>query len=453
MLAAGLGAELLAELLRVPPMLLLLGAGALLGPSVAGAIDIPLDSMGAQLILTLGVSFILFHGGLQLSLTILSKVAIGLLMLVIPGVVLTALLTGGVAAAVFGVPLTTGLLIGAALSPTDPAILIPLFERMRLRAKVSQTIIAESALNDPTGAVLALAFAGVVLSGSASLTTPMTDFLVDLALSTALGIVFGIVLSAVVSSRRTGIWRESAAIVVIAVVAGSFFSIDSAGGSGYLGAFLAGPHPREHAAPGTRHAQPSRGRDARVRLDGVALDGDARLHHARGEPALARDGRPFLAGSRSPRDAHLRRTAARRPRVPARRPARLVDAGGARLPRLDPRDGGCSGRACWDHCQHARARLRTGRHVGRARDHRHARPSVDDEALARPQAGAARRRRDSRLRRRRSPLLRASAQPPAHDHSRQARDRDRRRRSRPGPHGRSRDLGNEQPRRQVRRRT
>src|SRR6188472_4128774 len=231
MLAAGLGAELVAELLRVPPMLLLLAAGALLGPSAAGAIDVPLDSMGAELILTLGVSFILFHGGLQLSLKILSRTAVGLLLLVIPGVVLTALMTGGVAAAVFGVPLTTGLLIGAALSPTDPAILIPLFERMRLRAKVAQTIIAESALNDPTGAVL---------SGSASLTAPMTDFLVDLALSTALGVVFGIVLSAVVSSRRTGIWRESAAIVVIAVVAGSFFSIDSAGGSGYLGAFLAG---------------------------------------------------------------------------------------------------------------------------------------------------------------------------------------------------------------------
>ena len=243
--------------------------------------------MGAQLILTLGVSFILFHGGLQLSLTILSKVAIGLLMLVIPGVVLTALLTGGVAAAVFGVPLTTGLLIGAALSPTDPAILIPLFERMRLRAKVSQTIIAESALNDPTGAVLALAFAGVVLSGSASLTTPMTDFLVDLALSTALGIVFGIVLSAVVSSRRTGIWRESAAIVVIAVVAGSFFSIDSAGGSGYLGAFLAGLILGNMPLLGLGMHTPSRGRDARIRLDGVALDGDARLHHARGEPAVA----------------------------------------------------------------------------------------------------------------------------------------------------------------------
>src|SRR6185436_7707364 len=121
---------------------------------------------------------------------------------------------------------------GAALSPTDPAILIPLFERVRLRPKISQTIIAESALNDPTGAVLALAFAGVVLSGRASMTEPLQNFVVDLAISTALGIIFGIVLSAVVSSRRAGIWRESAAIVVIAVVAGSFFSIDSAGGSG-----------------------------------------------------------------------------------------------------------------------------------------------------------------------------------------------------------------------------
>jgi cell volume regulation protein A len=105
---------------------------------------------------------------------------------------------------------------------------------------VSQTIIAESALNDPTGAVLALAFAGVVLSGHASLTAPMVDFVKDLAISTAMGVVFGIVLSAAVSSRRAGIWRESCAIAVLAVVAGSFFSIDSAGGSGYLGAFLAG---------------------------------------------------------------------------------------------------------------------------------------------------------------------------------------------------------------------
>ena len=98
---------------------------------------------------------------------------------------LTALIAGSVAALAFGLPLTSGLLIGAVLAPTDPAILIPLFERLGLRPKVSQTIIAESALNDPTGAVLALAVAGVVISGSASLTQPLQDFVVNLVISTA----------------------------------------------------------------------------------------------------------------------------------------------------------------------------------------------------------------------------------------------------------------------------
>ena len=240
MLGAGLVCQLCADFLRAPRMLLLLLAGALLGPSVSGSVDVPLDSVGAELLLTLGVSFILFHGGLQLSTRVLSRVAVGLTLLAVPGVVVTALVAGSVAALVFGLPLTSGLLIGAALAPTDPAILIPLFERVRLRPKVSQTIIAESALNDPTGAVLALAIASVVVSGDSSLTTPLQKFVVDLAISTALGIVFGIVLSAVVSSRRSGIWRESSAIAVMAVISAGYFSIDSAGGSGYLGAFLAG---------------------------------------------------------------------------------------------------------------------------------------------------------------------------------------------------------------------
>ena len=55
-----------------------------------------------------------------------------------------------------------------------------------------------------------------------------------------IGIVAGVVLAAAISSHRMGIWRESAAIAVLTVVTISFFSLDTAGGSGYLGAFLAG---------------------------------------------------------------------------------------------------------------------------------------------------------------------------------------------------------------------
>jgi cell volume regulation protein A len=155
-------------------------------------------------------------------------------------VIVTALVTGAAAALVFGLPYEQGLLIGAVLSPTDPAILIPLFIGSRLRPKVAQTVVAESAFNDPTGAVLALAIAGALVSGKNSLTGPASDFVGQLALSTAGGVLAGIVLSAAISSRRTGIWRESAAIAVLAVVGLSYVSLDFAGGSGYLGAFLAG---------------------------------------------------------------------------------------------------------------------------------------------------------------------------------------------------------------------
>jgi cell volume regulation protein A len=240
LLAAGLVSELVAGLLRVPRMVVLVGAGALLGPDVTGLVELPLDSTAIQLLLTLGVSIILFYGGLGLSFRVLRPVAVGLGLLSVPGVVLTAVVTGAVAALAFDVPIEVGLLLGAVLAPTDPAILIPLFERLRIRAKVRQTIVAESALNDVTGAVLALALAAFVIEGGGSLASPLGEFLLDLLLSTVLGAVFGVALAIAISTRRAGIWRESPAIAVLLVVVAGYFTIDYAGGSGYLGAFLAG---------------------------------------------------------------------------------------------------------------------------------------------------------------------------------------------------------------------
>jgi potassium/hydrogen antiporter len=240
LLAAGLAARVLADMLRVPEIVLLIAFGAALGPSALDVVDVPLDSLGAQLLFTFGVSSILFYGGLNLSLAVLRGVAVSLGLLAIPGVLVTALLTGAVASLVFGLPFEQGLLMGAVLSPTDPAILIPLFVASRVRLRVAQTVIAESAFNDPTGAVLALAVAGALLSGNGGLGGPATDFLGELAISSVVGVLAGVLLSATISSRRTGILRDSAPVAVLAVVAVSYVSLDFAGGSGYLGAFLAG---------------------------------------------------------------------------------------------------------------------------------------------------------------------------------------------------------------------
>jgi potassium/hydrogen antiporter len=240
LLIAALVARLLASIVRIPEILVLVALGALLGPSVLDVIDVPFESVGAQLIFTLGVSMILFYGGLNLSLPLLRKVWVALGLLVVPGVVITTFVVGVAAHFAFDLSWSAALLVGAVLSPTDPAILIPLFIRSRLRPKVAQTVIAESAFNDPTGAVLALTLAGIVLTGDTSVADPVGEFAVDLGISTVIGIIAGVLLAAAISSHRAGVWRESSAIAVLAVVTISFFSLDTAGGSGYLGAFLAG---------------------------------------------------------------------------------------------------------------------------------------------------------------------------------------------------------------------
>ena len=146
MLSAGMAARFLASLARIPEILLLVLFGAVLGPSMLDVIEVPLDSTGAQLIFTLGVSMILFYGGLNLSFRVLRQVWVGLGLLILPGVILTAAVTGAAAHLVFGLSWPAALLMGAVLSPTDPAILIPLFIRSRLRPKVAETVVAESSL-------------------------------------------------------------------------------------------------------------------------------------------------------------------------------------------------------------------------------------------------------------------------------------------------------------------
>jgi cell volume regulation protein A len=240
MLVVGLVSDFVASALRLPRMAVLLVAGVVLGPHILPAFRIPLEATGAQVLLTLGVSVILFYGGLGLSLRFVSRVGVGLAMLAVPGVVLTALVTGIAAALAFGIPLEAALLVGAIVAPTDPAILIPLFERLRIRPKVATTVIAESALNDATGAVLVLALGALVTTGRGSIPEVLGEFLLELAVSSGLGIVFGIAAAAAISSHRIGVFRETPTIAVLMVVTGAYFSIQSAGGSGFMGAFIAG---------------------------------------------------------------------------------------------------------------------------------------------------------------------------------------------------------------------
>src|SRR5829696_2656174 len=264
-------------------MVVLVSAGTLIGPSVLGLVSNPLSGVGAQLLFNIqrvaliltqvrhacttgevtlswyrlsarimrygsttlksavGVALILFHGGTGISLRVISSTAVGLGLLVLPGVLLTALIVALVVSPVFGVAFPVALLVGAVLAATDPAILIPLFDRLKLRSKVSQTVIAESAFNEVTGTVLTLTLVGIVEAGKFTLSGPALEFTQELALGALIGVVAGAILCyAISSTARAGIWDESPGVAILAVVALAYFSTESLGGSAYLATFVMG---------------------------------------------------------------------------------------------------------------------------------------------------------------------------------------------------------------------
>jgi potassium/hydrogen antiporter len=176
-----------------------------------------------------------------ISLRVISRTAVGLGLLVLPGIFITAFIVALSVAPIFGVSLLVAFMIGAVLASTDPAILIPLFERLGLRPKVSQTVIAESAFNDVTGTVLVLTLVEVVEAGHFSVSEPVFEFFKELALGGIIGIGAGLLLAyAVASTARAGIWDESPGVAILAVVALVYFSSETLGGSAYLAAFVMG---------------------------------------------------------------------------------------------------------------------------------------------------------------------------------------------------------------------
>jgi potassium/hydrogen antiporter len=130
-------------------------------------------------------------------------------MLVLPGIFVTAFIVALVVAPIFGVSLLVAFMIGAVLAATDPAFLIPRFERLGLRPRVFQTVIAESAFNDVTGTVLVLTLVEVVEAGHFTVSGPAIEFFKELALGAAVGVGAGLILAyAVSSTARAGIWTS-----------------------------------------------------------------------------------------------------------------------------------------------------------------------------------------------------------------------------------------------------
>jgi potassium/hydrogen antiporter len=190
-LAIGTLAAFAAQRIRIPDVAIFLLAGIAIGPHGLRLVDIPAASALNQIILLFGASYILFDGGAALRLQVFKQVWITIVLLATIGVLVTAAITAFAAAYVFALPLATAGLLGATLAATDPATLAPIFRQVRVRERVAQTVVAESAFNDATGAIATFAMLALATGGSEF---SLAHAVFDLARQSVLGILSGIAL-------------------------------------------------------------------------------------------------------------------------------------------------------------------------------------------------------------------------------------------------------------------
>src|ERR1700739_3783149 len=182
-LAIGTLAAFVAQRIRIPDVAIFLLSGIAIGPHGLGLVNITADSALNQIILLFGASYILFDGGAALRLGVLKEVWITIVGIATVGVVITAAATALAAAYGFALPRSVAALLGAALASTDPATLMPIFRQVRIKDRVAQTVIAESAFNDAMSAIIT--FAALALAtgdGHVSLLQSLFDLLRQSAL-------------------------------------------------------------------------------------------------------------------------------------------------------------------------------------------------------------------------------------------------------------------------------
>ncbi|MBF0461907.1 MAG: sodium:proton antiporter [Magnetococcales bacterium] len=241
LLAIGLFSSVLAQKVKIPDVAVYLVVGMLVGPRLAGWVDIPSDSAINQGILILGASYILFDGGASLRLKVLSEVWITITVISTIGVLITGIITAGAAYYILHVPFIVALLLGAAIASTDPATLVPVFRQVPIKDRVAQTVMSESAFNDAMGAIVTFAVLGVAMgSGEFSLSHALFDLLKQSFIGILTGGVVGYGTAWSIAHKRYAFLADYAPVVTLMAVIASYMIADGLQASGFMAVFVFG---------------------------------------------------------------------------------------------------------------------------------------------------------------------------------------------------------------------
>lgn len=238
LLALALVASVIAGRLRVPGLLLFLGLGMAVGSEGLGWI--PFNNYAlAQRIGVIALALILFEGGLTSGFREIRSVLAPALSLAFVGTLLTAVITGLVAAALLGDSILKGLLLGSVLASTDSAATFALLRNSTLRRRVARTLEGEAGFNDPVAVLLVLSFISAIRPGHFGVGDALVLFARELAIG--LGVGLGVGWLAREAFRRLPLSGAGLYPVASLATAGLAYGAAAvAHGSGFLAVYLAG---------------------------------------------------------------------------------------------------------------------------------------------------------------------------------------------------------------------
>ncbi len=202
-LAAGMLAQSLGRHLKMPGIVVLLGAGVLLGPDVLDVIRPDTLGSALQLLVGFAVAVILFEGGLGLSVKRLRREARTIRALLTVGALITG--AGGALAARWLMDWDWRLaaLFGSLVIVTGPTVVTPLLRRIKVTHRVSTVLEAEGVFIDAIGAVVAVVTLQVVISPTGErFAVGLVDVLARLGFGTVFGAVGGLLLALLLRIKR-----------------------------------------------------------------------------------------------------------------------------------------------------------------------------------------------------------------------------------------------------------
>lgn len=242
----------LSAVIRVPAPALFLIVAAVAAKLFPALGALPRSS--AESIVTIALIFILFDGGMHIGWRRFRASLAAITWLGLAGTVVTAVAIAAAAHFIFGFDVQLSLLLGAALSPTDPAVVFSVLGRREIRGRTGTILEGESGVNDPIGIALIVSLLGVTGSGADALQGGAGEFLLQMIVGAVVGIAGGYGLAKLM--RHVSLPNEALySIRTIACAALIYGAATLLQGSGFLAVLLAGILVGDSHAPFKREIQ------------------------------------------------------------------------------------------------------------------------------------------------------------------------------------------------------